>query len=592
MSSRRRKMTPHYNTYILEGINDKIPHLLKLVSNNVGDKYEYIKWANETFDPSPNSQYITWILRMLKNGVIRGEEDSEKVKERLGQFTVLKNKPQFPQDKRDINSYKTYGDLAETIDEFLNIKTKNEIIKISTSQGIRLLNSTNQDENVGYSLYLVTTQEAASKYFRHTEWCVKDPKFFNQYKPPNYFFIRKDGNPHVLIHLKSNQIMNVMDNSIKLNDEIKGLMSSKEVTESILKNDDYFKSYCNYYSRIGDGYASIIKKGLLTKSVKIIENLNKELKHVVVDIPTLKNMDSYEGKISFSIPFNLTPYKKYLKDDKFLKNLKDIIQSNHNYLNYDIDLSNLNKIEVSAIYQNWEDDDEYRGVFYKHMEVYMEIIKQLDHILERGAISTKLEKFLLHNGYTNSPFKEFLDEIGRDKLIFKHFNRHDGHSYFFSSNFEKFNNSSSDPRLFQLKIDDNENNQRKYNELKMDEIPPYLNLFRFIDPLITNGVGVEVFWGGSGINFFFDFKYIKGKTKESYMEKFKKVKNFDDNYDFYIKQIHDLMDEYVFPLYTGKDYLTLPTQDANVKLPTLKMIKENYISRQYSSFQSLYKYLQ
>lgn len=161
-----------YDELFEEGIEEKIPKLLNFVPGNVENKEEYILWAANTFDPTKNASYITWILRMLKKGVLAGEEDGPKVKERLTQFSELKRKPQFPTDKRDINSFKTYGDLAEVIDEFSGIQTKGEQIRAAREEGIEFI-----DQLGDTKLYIVTTPEAGAKYFRNTDWCVKDPRY-------------------------------------------------------------------------------------------------------------------------------------------------------------------------------------------------------------------------------------------------------------------------------------------------------------------------------------------------------------------------------------------------------------------------------
>ena len=137
-----------YLDLLEEGLEEKIPKLLNLVRPDVEDKENYIRWAAETFDPSKNSAYITWILRMLKKGGLAGEEDGDKVKERLTQLVELKRKPQFPKDERDINAYKTYGDLAETLDEFQGVKTKGETKKEAQEEGIRFVESSNGREDL------------------------------------------------------------------------------------------------------------------------------------------------------------------------------------------------------------------------------------------------------------------------------------------------------------------------------------------------------------------------------------------------------------------------------------------------------------
>ena len=109
---------------LTEGLEEKIPKLLNMVPNDVPEKEEYIRWAARTFDPTPQSEYIGWVLKMLKNKVLRGEEDGEKSREILGKFTGLKKKPQFPLEFRDINKFKDLGSLDEVLEKHSGVKTK------------------------------------------------------------------------------------------------------------------------------------------------------------------------------------------------------------------------------------------------------------------------------------------------------------------------------------------------------------------------------------------------------------------------------------------------------------------------------------
>ena len=165
-------------------------------------------------DPTmPKAKYITWILQMIKNKSVRMYEDFDKVKERLSEFDRLKKTPDFNGQYRDINQYGTYGQLAATIDANKGLKSKGELVRSSEMSGISKISEivvTSGDikkypvepAELGYgmfevgaseifkfNLYLVNTPEAASKLFRETDWCIKDPKWFNQYKDKNFYYI-------------------------------------------------------------------------------------------------------------------------------------------------------------------------------------------------------------------------------------------------------------------------------------------------------------------------------------------------------------------------------------------------------------------
>jgi len=193
-----------FKTYLLlEDIESKLPILVKqfgkIVTNTSNfpggaqgmrsriapvaaeDAIQYIaKRADPTY---PTAKYITWILQMIKGGSIRGEEDYDKTKSRLVQFERLKRIPNYI-GSRDINQYKTYGELAHAINANLSVKSKGEQIRTAEMAGVDWI-----AEQGDWTMYLVNTPEAASKLFRETDWCIKDPKWFNQYKDKNFYYI-------------------------------------------------------------------------------------------------------------------------------------------------------------------------------------------------------------------------------------------------------------------------------------------------------------------------------------------------------------------------------------------------------------------
>jgi hypothetical protein len=219
--------------FLVENIDSKLPILLKQFGAQLQKRYEtaygvvdlngvakLAKREIQEMDPTPGADYATWIIRMRINKSIRGDEDFDKVKERLTQFQSLKKTGRFTAPK-DINQYKTFGDLAKVLDEYVGVMSKGEEKKLALEQGVKQL-----DQYGEYTLYAITTPEAAAKVFRDTDWCVKNPKFFNQYmvenpdslvpkiKDSTFYYIRHpDRNKWALAHFKSNQLKDVHDNT-------------------------------------------------------------------------------------------------------------------------------------------------------------------------------------------------------------------------------------------------------------------------------------------------------------------------------------------------------------------------------------------
>lgn len=212
-------------------LNSKKPYLLKDLENSNVDKKEYeniIQLCNKA-DPTDNKAvYTQWILRQYINGNFQGEEDVEKFRDTLNKFTKLKNSKKI--DQADLNQYKSYGELAEKVKGILEesggytSKREEEITK--AEEGIRKID---QDGNI--ELYLVNTPEAAAREFRNTEWCVKDPKWFNDDRyggtDRNFYYFKKDGKPYLLLHKNDFR---------KTNDDEPDNQDLKEVSKLMVKH--------------------------------------------------------------------------------------------------------------------------------------------------------------------------------------------------------------------------------------------------------------------------------------------------------------------------------------------------------------------
>ena len=212
-------------------LNSKKPYLLKDLENSNVDKKEYdniIQLCNKA-DPTDNKAvYTQWILKQYLNNNFKGEEDVEKFRDTLNKFTKLKNSKKI--DQADLNQYKSYGELAEKVNGILEesggytSKREEEITK--AEEGIRKI-----DQDGDIELFVVNTPEAAAKEFRNTEWCVKDPKWFNDDRyggtDRNFYYFKKDGNPYLLLHKNDFR---------KTNDDEPDNQDLKEVSKLMVKH--------------------------------------------------------------------------------------------------------------------------------------------------------------------------------------------------------------------------------------------------------------------------------------------------------------------------------------------------------------------
>lgn len=183
-------------------LESKMPYLMKDMEKSKWDKdrYEEIIDICNRMDPTGNKAVFTqWILRkhVLDEEPISGT-DSLKY---LQDFLDLKKSKKLQNADADINHYKSFADLKAKVDQVLEetggYTSKRQEEHTKAEDGIKKL-----DQDGDIELFVVNTPEAAAKEFRNTEWCVKDPKFFDQYAETdkNFYYFKKGGQPYLLVH--------------------------------------------------------------------------------------------------------------------------------------------------------------------------------------------------------------------------------------------------------------------------------------------------------------------------------------------------------------------------------------------------------
>lgn len=554
-----------YYQILEEGIEEKIPKLLNLVRPDIENKEEYIRWAANTFDPTSNATYITWILRMLKRGVIVGEEDSEKVKERLTQFEKLKLNPQFPKDKKDINSYKTYGDLVEILDQFSGIKTKGEIRRGALEEGIQFVGE------VGHTvLYIVSTEEAGAKYFRETEWCVRDPKYFNNYGPPYYFFT-KNGQPHTLLHLNSSQCMDVRDRPVNLNAFEKDLMSSEEMTDYVLKHDNSDKALAFYSEKVGEGHDGRIHAIFWGQMESLIQRANQTLKMFTIIEPNdVEDLESYQPEAWGSISYDLTPYENHVGDKEFLKTIENILRYFDIYLDSDFIYgeSISEDLQTIQITLRYEDNSYNRDSITGKLESFIDELEKIENNFDPESFDEKFKETMLEKGYLSSGWGNFIGKVSVDNLKFKNFKKSSYKSIYLTPTIIV----GKEPYPYAPSFDIVDVDKLLLKHKRQDH--PYVLLGEFLKPFIQRGLELTINKGANTLVFSYSPKYKTNNTGKQYIRGLKAVKDFDTHFEFYITQIKNFMNNYVFPfLHNYENGLVdnsygIPT---DIKLPLLQI---------------------
>jgi len=170
-------------------------------------------------DSSASGKYTEWIVRQVKSGrlvcrqisdVEYDFEDHDKVEKLLTYFQKLENNPYFT-GSHDINDYKSYGDLAQTIEDFKNQRISQKTQKaVTQAQGVIVNRSP-------YVVVKVTTYEAMKRIARDTHWCVTSFRYFNEYKIGEanpFYIVLKNGEPYVAVFPSSGDLKDKYDRSI------------------------------------------------------------------------------------------------------------------------------------------------------------------------------------------------------------------------------------------------------------------------------------------------------------------------------------------------------------------------------------------
>lgn len=564
-----------YLNLLEEGVEEKIPKLLNLVDTSIENKEDYIRWAANTFDPTENGTYLAWILRMLKRKVLAGEEDGPKVKERLTQFGELKKKPQFPKEKRDINSFQNYEDLAETIDQSLGIQTKGEKKRRAREEGIQFIDSSEGEEGKGVSLYIVTGEEAGAKHFRNTKWCVKDPRHFNgSHSSPPYYYFTYDDEPYTLVHLASRQCMDVNNRETDLNSDEIGLMESQEMTEYVLNNNNSDNALDFYVQKVGDGYDGQIAGEITSRIDEKIREANTHL--------NLFNIYEYDGDgleywtptAGASIPYDLTPYEQYIEDgDKdFKKEVIDFIERDFgiNIDEYTFEFSDdLDSMNFYVNNDNYDRDDK--------LDDLISTLNWIESRYDKDDFDKDFKERMFDAGYLSSGWSDFINKVPIDSLEFKHFklvsagvDKMLGVKYMTDP--VKIKESGVQFTAVEFKLKDANFILSKYRR----DQHPYVLLTAFLKPFIDNGLVVYIKENARVLQFEYELKYENDKVAKKYLKSLKAIKDFDTHYDFYIEQIRDFMNKYVYPYL--QNYYDNPNPEpeaygipANIKLPLIKI---------------------
>jgi putative chitinase len=170
----------------------------------------------EEKDPTTNKEYTPWLARMYANGNLKLEDINRF--DNLSSYHNAKRRNKLPPTTKDINSFKTYKQFEDFIEDNPELFNKEGDI----DQKEAIAKKVYEDSDV--TVIIPENEAAACKYGRNTRWCTSATKGQNQFDVynrdgPLYIIIPKkpshEGEKYQL-HFPSEQYMDENDDEISL----------------------------------------------------------------------------------------------------------------------------------------------------------------------------------------------------------------------------------------------------------------------------------------------------------------------------------------------------------------------------------------
>jgi len=198
----------------------------------------FVSFVNS--DPTPNSQYLEWMLfRFLDNKDDAQRlmvEDLEKAKDDLG--FLFKHHSKLPVDKRNIKNYKSLQDLYQSLSK---IRKEDEFVSQSQADKVAKEGAEVWLDNEEWLVLMPTTQEAAVLYGKGTRWCTATKgasnfDYYNRQGPLIIIINKHDKDKKTYkhqFHYETSQFMDATDDRI---DEMAFLKKNQDILLAIIDN--------------------------------------------------------------------------------------------------------------------------------------------------------------------------------------------------------------------------------------------------------------------------------------------------------------------------------------------------------------------
>ena len=347
-----------------------IRHLQTKVSTPMDDNFKEVKgwldnWANENqdkiadmilsamenADPSPNKQYVQWIvLRYLDKSIKRFEDILSTISTLLVKYHQLKIHRTLPSELSDIGKVKSGQDITDMW-RAVDVAHNELYQKLQKAKKENLPRGNAKDvfNNKEMRVVVPQDQNAACYYGQGTAWCtasVTSRNYFDHYNAdgPLYIIIPKqpthEGEKYQL-HFESGQYMDETDSQVNL-----VTLFNERFTD---------KSTFEFFNRVTN-----IGSLLVFVNNNVFEDIVSAIKEQVQDYV-------YDEVTEWQIddPY----YYDWLKENGYVDEDGDVKDDAPDYLEYNddarmfvrdiLDDVDISKEDVMAWDEDWDDDESY-----------------------------------------------------------------------------------------------------------------------------------------------------------------------------------------------------------------------------------------
>jgi hypothetical protein len=257
----------------IDVLQDKWSELLNTkASSDQQEKAFAVRTGGDVFsillkaDPSNNKQFLQWLIKLYMNGALR-LEDAYKVSEPLVLFGKFKSK--LPNERRDINRYKSIQELFVVVEPFEHQETKGQQDKAFAKIMHEKPNADMIYNDKDLKVVIPLNKKASCYHGVNTKWCTAAAEdgnnLFDYYnrKGSMYIILHKPSNRRWQLHFETSQYMDEKDSHIDL----------LALTQEIPKLRDVF----------GDKIDEAIVR-MKPKNIIKLKNASNAIQHLAVEL--------------------------------------------------------------------------------------------------------------------------------------------------------------------------------------------------------------------------------------------------------------------------------------------------------------------